>query len=328
MERSPIAVLGAGSWGTALAIVLARSCNPTHLWDINAEQVNLMAETRVNETYLPDIHFPGNIQMFDVLADAVKDVQDILIAIPSHAFGQHLHNLKPLLMADARVAWATKGLDKNGRLLYEVAQEALGTDTKLAILSGPTFAIEVAQGLPTAIALAANDQQFAIDLKKRLDSPVFRVFTSEDIVGLQLGGVVKNVLAIAAGISDGFGYGANTRCAILTRGLHEMAQLGLALGGQQDTFMGLAGLGDLILTGTDNQSRNRRFGIAIGQGYSPGEALAKIKQVVEGYHNAEQLYQMAENLNVKMPIIENVYRILYKNLAVEQAITRFLTGDE
>ena len=229
IQSSPIAVLGAGSWGTALAIVLARNGNPTHLWDIAADQIQQMAEHRVNETYLPDVEFPDAIQVFDNLAEAVSGVKDILIAIPSHAFGNHLISLKPHLMADARIAWATKGLDKSSRLLHEVAYEVLGEQVKIAVLSGPTFAKEVAQGLPTAIALAANDKTFAEDLKQRLDSQVFRVFTSQDMVGIQLGGVVKNVLAIASGISDGLGYGANTRCAILTRGLHEMAQLGIEL---------------------------------------------------------------------------------------------------
>lgn len=328
IKSSPIAVLGAGSWGTALAIVLARNGNPTHLWDIAADQIQQMAEHRVNETYLPDVAFPDSIQVFDNLAEAVSGVKDILIAIPSHAFGDHLTSLKPHLMADARIAWATKGLDKSSRLLHEVAYEVMGEQVKIAVISGPTFAKEVAQGLPTAIALAANDNIFAEDLKQRLDSQIFRVFTSQDMVGIQLGGVVKNVLAIASGISDGLGYGANTRCAILTRGLHEMAQLGIALGASRESFMGLAGLGDLILTGTDNQSRNRRFGLAIGQGYNADEALAKINQVVEGYYNSAQVYQMAQRLKVRMPIIDTVYKILYQNLPAEQAVVDFLANGE
>lgn len=328
IKSSPIAVLGAGSWGTALAIVLARNGNPTHLWDIATDQIQQMAETRANETYLPDIPFPEAIQVFDKLADAVAGVRDILVVIPSHAFGDHLQSLKPHLIEGARIAWATKGLDKNSRLLHEVAYEVLGREAKLAVISGPTFAKEVAQGLPTAIALAANDEVFGNDLKQRLDSQVFRVFVNHDMVGLQLGGVVKNVLAIAAGISDGLGYGANTRCAILTRGLYEMAKLGVALGAEQETFMGLAGLGDLILTGTDNQSRNRRFGLAIGQGYSADEALVRINQVVEGYYNSAQVYHMAKRLHVHMPIIDRVYQVLYQNLPPEQAVVNFLADGE
>jgi glycerol-3-phosphate dehydrogenase (NAD(P)+) len=328
MHRAPIAVLGAGSWGTALAIVLARNGNPTHLWDIASEQIQLMAERRVNERYLPDIILPENLQVFDELQQAVAGVRDILIAIPSHAFGEHLSTLKPLLTTNARIAWATKGLDKSSRLLHEVANEVLGSKATIAVLSGPTFAKEVAQGLPTAIALATNNKEFGTELKSRFENPVFKVFSSDDIVGVQLGGVVKNVLAIAAGISDGLGYGANTRCAILTRGLYEMAQLGVALGAKQETFMGLAGLGDLILTGTDNQSRNRRFGLAIGQGYTSDEALAKINQVVEGYYNAAQVNQMAINHGVTMPIIQKVYHILYQGLAPEQAVLDFLVSGE
>jgi len=328
MPSTPIAVLGAGSWGTALAIVLARKGNPTRLWDIAADQIQLMAENRCNETYLPDIAFPDCLQVFDDLAQAVQGVTDILIVVPSHVFGEHLRQLQPHLSSQARIAWATKGLDKTGRLLHEVAEEVLGKEKSLAVLSGPTFAKEVAQGLPTAIALAANDIGFAEDLKARFDSKIFRVFNCEDMIGLQLGGVVKNVLAIASGISDGLGYGANIRCAILTRGLNEMARLGSKLGAKQETFMGLAGLGDLILTGTDNQSRNRRFGLAIGQGYTTDEALAKINQVVEGYINSAQVFQLAKQLNLNMPIIEQVYRILYEGLAPEQAAVEFLANGE
>lgn len=328
VPHTPIAVLGAGSWGTALAMVLARNGYPTRMWDIATDQIRQMAEKRVNERYLPDIPFPENLQVFEDLAQAVAGVNDILVVVPSHAFGQLLNSLKPYLTRESRIAWATKGLDKSSRLLHVVAEEVLGKQAKIAVLSGPTFAKEVAQGLPTAIALAANDQPFANDLKRYFNSAVFHVFTCNDMIGLQLGGIVKNVLAIAAGIADGLGYGTNMRCAILTRGLHEMACLGATLGAKQETFMGLAGLGDLILTGTDNQSRNRRFGMAIGQGYSAEETLVKLDQVVEGYINSQQVYEMAKQLGIKMPIVEGVYRILYQGLPAKQAVLDFLSNGE
>lgn len=250
--------------------------------------------------------------------------RNILVVVPSHVFGEVLRQIKPLMRADARIVWATKGLEaETGRLLQDVAREALGDDIPLAVISGPTFAKELAAGLPTAIALAATDETFAQDLQQLLHcGKSFRVYSNPDFIGVQLGGAVKNVIAIGAGMSDGIGFGANARTALITRGLAEMTRLGTALGADPETFMGMAGLGDLVLTCTDNQSRNRRFGMALGQGADVDSAQQKIGQVVEGYRNTKEVRELAARFGVEMPITEEIYQVLYcgKN-AREAALT-------
>ena len=246
------------------------------------------------------------------------------MVVPSHVFGQVLRQIKPLMRSDARLVWATKGLEaETGRLLQDVAREALGDDIPLAVISGPTFAKELAAGLPTAISLAATDPQFAEDLQRLLHcGKSFRVYINPDFIGVQLGGAVKNVIAIGAGMSDGIGFGANARTALITRGLVEMSRLGAALGADPETFMGMAGLGDLVLTCTDNQSRNRRFGMMLGQGMDVQSAQDKIGQVVEGYRNTKEVRVLAQRLGVEMPITEEIYQVLYcGKIAREAALT-------
>ena len=224
-----------------------------------------------------------------------------------------LQQIKPLLRSDSRLIWATKGLERDsGRLLQEVVQEQLGNHYPLAVLSGPTFAKELANGLPTAIALASNDEQFAREVQSRIHcSKHFRVYINNDMIGVQLGGAVKNVIAIGAGISDGMGFGANARTALITRGIAEITRLGLSLGAQPATFMGMAGLGDLVLTCTDNQSRNRRFGLMLGQGFSAQQALDNIGQVVEGFYNTKEAHLLAQRQGIEMPITEQIYQVLF-----------------
>ena len=312
-RRAPIAVLGAGSWGTALAIQLARNGNPTRLWGHAADEIAPLTTERVNRRYLPDAPFPDGLTATADLAEATAGVRDVLLVVPSHAF------------ADARLAWATKGLEPDsGRLLSELASGRLPGLTALAVLSGPTFAREVAAGLPTAITVAANRKAFADALSRRLHAETFRTYTSRDLVGVQLGGAVKNVLAIAAGIADGLGFGANARAALITRGLAEMLRLGRALGARRDTFMGLAGLGDLVLTCTDDQSRNRRFGLALGRGTPAAQALAEIGQVVEGRGTAREVRRLAQRHAVEMPIVEQTYRVLWEALPPRAAVHALL----
>ncbi|CAN5221193.1 NAD(P)H-dependent glycerol-3-phosphate dehydrogenase [soil metagenome] len=320
-QPSPIAVIGAGSWGTALAILLAYNGTPTHLWGHNPEAMREMRSSRYNSRYLPDIALPENLQIHTNLADALIDVTDLLVAVPSHAFRQTLQAITMHQQQNFRIASATKGLDPStNKLLHEVVAEIFGLDTAFAMLSGPTFAKEVALGLPTAITLASNNNAFAHDLKTRLNKHLFRVYTSHDILGVEIGGAIKNVLAIAVGISDGLGFGANARSALITRGLAEIMRLGFALGAQRDTFMGLAGMGDLILTCTDNQSRNRRFGLALGKGATIHSALQSINQVVEGLPTAATVHQLAQKLHIEMPISEQVYRVLHQGLSPMQAV--------
>jgi len=252
----------------------------------------------------------------------------VLVVVPSHAFRSVLQTVRPLLPADHRVCWATKGLEAgSGRLLHEVAEEVLGRAVPLAVISGPTFAREVAEGLPTAVTVAARDQAFARELAQRLHTETFRAYTSDDVIGVEVGGAVKNVLAIAAGIADGLGFGANARTALITRGLVEIMRLSELLGGRHDTLMGLAGLGDLVLTCTDNQSRNRRLGLALGTGQTLTAALAAIDQVVEGVQTAREVHALAQRIGVEMPITEQVYAVLYQGVAPKQAVHALLTRE-
>jgi glycerol-3-phosphate dehydrogenase (NAD(P)+) len=323
--KTPIAVLGAGSWGTALALLLARNQHIVRLWGHDPQHMQSMAEARCNTRYLPKHPFPENLQVDTALQATLDEVQDVLIAVPSHAFCETLIKLKDYWQPHMRLVWATKGLDATGQLLHEVAIKILGDNIPMAILAGPSFAQEVAQKLPTAVTLAAQDQAFAKNLIAYFHNTYFRVYTSTDMIGVQVGGFVKNILAVAAGIADGLGFGANARSALLTRGLAEMQRLGLAMGARAETFIGLAGVGDLILTGTDNQSRNRRFGLALGQGIALAEALASIVQVVEAVNNALQVYRLARQYQVDMPIVEQVYYVLHEHKSPKQAAQQLLT---
>lgn len=322
------AVLGAGSYGTALAVLLARNGHRVQLWARNAEHVAEMQQAKNNSKYLPDVAFPENLSVTDNVESALVDHPIILVAVPSHAFRDTLHLIKPYVNESSRLVWASKGLDpESGDLLGNVLKSILGSEMPHAILSGPTFAKEMAIGMPTAITLAANNDDFAEQLALALHNERFRVYTSDDIVGVQVGGAVKNVVAIGAGIADGLGYGANARTALITRGLVEMTRLGVAAGGKQETFNGMAGMGDLVLTCTDNQSRNRRFGLALGKGASRDEAEHAIGQVVEGVRNAKEVKMLAERLHVEMPISDAIYRIIYEGVDARQAAHELLTRD-
>jgi len=299
----PIVVLGAGSWGTALAIQFARSGRPTVLWGREEDDPAELARSRRNERYLPGAVFPPSLAIEPDIARAIASGEDLLLAVPSSALRIVLQQIKPLLGPRARVAWASKGFElSTGKLPHQVAQEVLGMNVPLAVLSGPTFAREVGDGLPTAIAVASPDAAFALALAESLSAGNFRAYTQTDIVGVEIGGAVKNVIAIATGGSDGMGYGSNSRVFLITRGLAEMVRLGVALGAKQETLMGLAGLGDLVLTCTDDQSRNRRFGRALASGKPIDQAIAEIGQVVEGYHAAKAVHMVAKKLGVDMPI--------------------------
>lgn len=321
IAHADIAVLGAGSWGTALAIQFARAGRPARLWGRDRAHVESMVRERSNARYLPDVGFPDSLHLVTELAAAVDGVNDVLLAVPSHAFRGLLRQLLPLLPPTSRLCWATKGFElDSGRLPNQVAHEVFGSSRSVAVLSGPTFAAEVGRGLPTAMTIASPDEDYAEKLARDLSSASFRAYTSTDITGVEVGGAVKNVLAIGAGMSDGMGFGANTRIALITRGLVEMTRLGVALGARRETFMGLAGLGDLVLTCTDNHSRNRRFGLALAQGASVAAALEQIGQVVEGYQAARALRVVAARENVVMPIAEALYGVLYEQLAAEQVV--------
>ncbi len=323
---APIAVLGAGSWGSALAIQFARAGRPTLLWGRDGAHLATLSAERRNTRYLADVPFPEELVVEPDFERAVRGALDILIAVPSHAFRATLERLHSILRAGQRVAWATKGFElASGRLPHEVAREVLGPGVPVAVLSGPTFATEVGRGLPTAMTVASPDAAFAAELVASISGRNFRGYTSADIVGVEVGGAVKNVLAIGAGIADGMGFGANTRIALITRGLAEMTRLGVALGARAETFMGLAALGDLVLTCTDDQSRNRRLGLAIARGRTAQQAQQDIGQVVEGIAAARAVRAVAARVGVEMPIAEAVYRVLHEALDVREAVTTLMT---
>lgn len=321
--NSPIVVLGAGSWGTALAIHLARNEQTVYLWGRDALQMKHMEATRCNQRYLPDVIFPKNLHIEGNLPKVLSSTVDILITVPSHAFRATLQAIKTC-MGPQRLIWATKGIAADShQLLHQVAREILG-DIPVAVLAGPSFAKEVAMGLPTAVTIASNSQKFAQDLIARFHSKTFRVYTSTDISGVEISSAMKNVLAIAVGIADGMGFGANARSALITRGLTEMVRLGTALGGKRETFMGLAGVGDLVLTCTDNQSRNRRFGLALGQGKTISIATQEIGQVIEGIQAAAEVHYLAKQKNVELPICDHVFQVLHRGLSPHAAVNSLL----
>ncbi|HVN43705.1 MAG TPA: NAD(P)H-dependent glycerol-3-phosphate dehydrogenase [Steroidobacteraceae bacterium] len=322
----PVAVLGAGSWGTALAVHFARSGRPVRLWGRDAGKLAGLSASRVNERYLPGVVFPASLEVEPALARAIAGTRDVLVVVPSTALRALLTQLAPLLTAPMSVAWATKGFEQaTGKLPHQVAREVLGAERRIAVLSGPTFAREVGAGLPTAMTIASPDAAYAQSLARELSSENFRAYTSNDIMGVEIGGAVKNALAVGAGLSDGLGFGANTRVALITRGLKEMTRLGVALGAQPETFMGLAGLGDLVLSCTDDQSRNRRFGLLLAAGRSPQAALAEIGQAVEGYAAARAIERVAAQAAVEMPLCAMVYRVLYEKLPAREAVRALMS---
>ena len=320
---SRIAIVGAGSWGTALAVQFARAGHPAALWARDSAHVVAMQRERRNARYLADTKFPDLLEVTADLSAAVTAADDVLVALPSHALRETLTALARLPLR--RLAWATKGFELDSGLLpYQVAGQLLPASLPTAVLSGPTFAREVGAGLPTAMTIASADAGYAERLAERISSETFRAYTSSDVAGVEVGGATKNVYAIGAGICDGLGFGANTRIALITRGLAEMTRLGLALGGRKETFMGLAGMGDLVLTCTDDKSRNRRFGLALAAGAQPSEALQSIGQVVEGYNGARAVHRVAVQHRVPMPIVEQLNKVLHEGADPRAAVATLM----
>ncbi|PID46101.1 MAG: glycerol-3-phosphate dehydrogenase [Proteobacteria bacterium] len=314
-------VHGAGSWGTALALQLARNGVDVRLWGHRPERLEQYNQARRNTDYLPDTPFPDTLHCHADLQVLVEHSLYQLIVVPSHGFRQLLEKLQPLLSSKHKVLWASKGLElETGRLLHELVEESLPQIKHYGLVSGPTFAAEVAKGLPTAMTVASNDKLLGEQVSAAFQSQHYRVYTSDDIVGVELGGAVKNVLAIAAGIADGLGLGANARTALITRGLAEILRLGRAMGAQAETLMGLSGIGDLILTCTDDQSRNRRLGLALGKGKTLIQAIEEIGQAVEGVKTSQNIHLLATRAGVEMPICSTVQQILYHDLPPQEAV--------
>ncbi len=320
MKTSTVAVIGAGSWGTALALQLSRNGLQVNLWGHEKEHIDSLLADNQNTEYLPGFPFPDNIRPTASLKQAVDGVKYILIVIPSKAYRTFLSRLKPNIDQNTRVFWASKGFEiETGKFLHELICEELAIE-HYGVISGPTFATEVAKDLPAAVTCAGNMAESAQEFAQLLHGGHFRCYTSNDVIGVEVGGALKNVLAIAVGAADGLGFGANTRAALITRGLAEVMRFGETMGAQKETLMGLSGLGDLILTSTDNQSRNRRFGLAVGQGLSVKQAIESIGQTVEGYRAAKAIYFMAQKQGIALPIMGQVYKVLYEGKSPETAV--------
>jgi glycerol-3-phosphate dehydrogenase (NAD(P)+) len=306
-------------------VQFARAGSRTVLWGRDAAALEAMGRQRCNSRFLPKVVFPDALTVNKDLGAALEGVDDVLVVVPSHAFRGTLETMAATGVQLGGVAWATKGFELDtGLLPHQVAAQVLSQELPTAVLAGPTFAAEVGAGLPSALTIASASEDYALHLAESISTPTFRAYTSKDIVGVEVGGASKNVFAIGAGISDGLGFGANTRIALLTRSLAEMTRLGAALGAQRDTFMGLAGMGDLVLTCTDNQSRNRRFGLALAAGASVDEARRSIGQVIEGYYGARSVRLVAQKLNVDMPIVEQIYGVLYEHVRPDEAVAALM----
>ena len=321
-----IAVLGAGAWGTALAISLATR-HEVHLWTRNPAQCAEMSEERVNRRYLPGFPFPDALRIELKLEQALDQADLALVVVPTAGFRQVVRQIAEL-GAMMPLLWACKGFEAGtAKLPHQVVAEELGGKAQCGALSGPSFAQEVAKGLPTALTLASRDELFAHAMALELHSPRLRVYSSPDVVGVEVGGAVKNVMAIAAGISDGMGYGYNARAALITRGLAEIGRLGVAMGGRPETFMGLTGAGDLILTCTGDLSRNRTVGLRLAQGQTLDTILTELGHIAEGVHSAREVSRLAESMNVEMPISRAVCQVLFEGMPPGKAVEGLLNRE-
>ncbi len=323
-----ISVFGAGSWGTALAALLARNGADTLLWGRDPAAMAKMAECAVNTRYLPDIPLPKSLHYSSDLDQACQHGELLLLVVPSHSFAELVSDLAPRLGDGVGVAWATKGFEPgSGRFLHEVAEAALGTSRPLALVTGPSFAREVALGLPTAVTVHGEDEQFTSRVAGLLHGSTFRAYTGADMIGAELAGAMKNVLAVATGVCDGMQLGSNGRAGLITRGLNEMLRLNAAIGGRSETLMGLAGVGDLVLTCTGDLSRNRRLGLALGRGTALKQALAEIGQVVESVQTVDEIMRLARRHDVELPIAEHVQRVLHEEISPEEGLKLLLARE-
>jgi len=325
-----IAVIGAGSWGTTLANLLAHKGYPVTLWCYEEDLAERIQLSGINDLYLPGIKLSENLQTTSHLKSAVMEKQLLLFVTPSQVTRMVLSRALPDISPQALIVSASKGIENESlMLLSQVFEELLpqSMHRQIGFLSGPSFAKEVSSGMPTAVVAAARELTVAEEIQTIFSTEKFRVYTHDDIIGVELGGAMKNVIALAAGVSDGLGFGHNTRAALITRGLAEMTRLGIKLGGSAETFAGLAGMGDLVLTCTGDLSRNRSVGIELGKGHKIDEILAGMQMVAEGVKTTLSAYQLAGKLGVEVPIIEQMYLILYQNKSPRQAVTDLMLRD-
>jgi len=328
VERTTLAVLGAGSWGTALAALAARNQVPTRLWGRDASALAAMAQSRCNQRYLPDVELPSELTYEPDLAAALRGAEVVLIVVPSHAFASLLEEIAPYLEPNARIAWATKGFEPGtGRFLHELVDERF-PGRPAAVVTGPSFAKEVAAGMPSAVTVHSDDDAFAHEMALLLHAPNFRAYSGSDVLGAELGGAMKNVLAVATGVADGMGLGLNARAGLITRGMNEMLRLGVALGARPETLMGLAGLGDLVLTCTGDLSRNRRLGLALGRGKAIDEAVREIGQVVESVLTADEVMRLATKHDLDLPISSGVRAVLHGEVTPSEGLKMLMSREQ
>ena len=326
MEK--VCVLGAGSWGTALALVVAKKGYNVSMWTLNEEQCNKINKDKENIDYLPGVVIPDNIVVTTNIEEAVKDGTIIVLAVPSQAIRSVCKQIKPFVKDNQILVDVAKGLEKGtGLRLSDVCNQEL-PNNKYVVLSGPSHAEEVSRDIPTTVVVSSEDIHIAEIVQDIFMSPKFRVYTNPDVVGVELGGALKNIIAFGAGICDGLGYGDNAKAALMTRGIKEIGRLGVAMGAKASTFSGLSGIGDLIVTCTSMHSRNRRAGILIGQGKTLEETLAEVKMVVEGITATDVAYNVAKELNVEMPITNAIYSVLYDNANPDEVVTELMMRDK
>lgn len=323
-----ICFLGAGSFGTALSIILAEKGKKVILWDRNHDLIDSINSTRENKKYVKGVKLPQSIEASFDLKNTVKNCMYIVLAIPSHAIRDMCKNIRDYLRNDQIIISIAKGIEEDtGKRLSEVIKEEL-PENEVVVISGPSHAEEVARKLPTTVVVSSENMDIARNVQDVFMTDKFRVYTNSDIRGIEIGGAVKNIIALAAGISDGIGYGDNTKAALMTRGISEISRIGVKLGGKKETFSGLTGIGDLIVTCTSMHSRNRRAGILIGKGKSAEEAVEKVGMVVEGIKACRAFYKLKNKLNVQMPITDSLYKVLFQKKDAKQAVYDLMTRDK
>lgn len=322
-----IAVVGAGSWGTALAVMLSKHGHEVVMWARNSEAVKDMAQWRENKQYLPNVMFPPALHITDQIEECLKDTDLVISAVPSKAVRETMEKFKHLFAKGTVIVNVAKGLEAGTLMRLSQVMKECVPQCEICVLSGPSHAEEVGRDIPTACVISSEKEEVAKMVQKEFMNARFRVYTNTDIIGVEIGSALKNIMALAAGMSDGLGFGDNTKAALMTRGMAEMQRLGIAMGGKAETFMGLSGIGDLIVTCTSMHSRNRRAGILLGEGRTLEETLQAVHMVVEGVNTVVAACDMAEKLQVSMPITEEINRVLFHQKDVREAVLHLMTRD-
>ena len=325
-----ISVIGSGGWGIALAILLHKNGHNLTIWSFDKKEAEELKTTRENKTKLPNILLPEDIKVTDDLKEAVNDKDILILAVPSKAIRSVSKSLKNIIKDNQIIVNVAKGLEEDTlKTMTDIIEEELKEkNPQVAVLSGPSHAEEVGKGIPTTCVVSAHNKELTLYLQNIFMNPSFRVYTSPDMLGVEIGGALKNVIALAAGIADGLNYGDNTKAALITRGIKEISLLGVAMGGEQSTFYGLTGLGDLIVTCASMHSRNRRAGILLGQGKTLDEAIKEVNMVVEGVYSAKSALMAAKKYNVEIPIIEQVNAVLFENKNAAEAVNELMIRDK